>query len=74
MSLMQGVGHGTPNLAPKVDSSMQGLKPGNDGNNVNMDHEARMLAENALRFNVASNLVKTQLKLLNSAIQGGNGS
>jgi flagellar basal body rod protein FlgB len=30
-----------------------------------------MLAENALRFNVASSLMKTQLKLLNSAIQGG---
>lgn len=63
MSLMKGE---TPNVIEQP-----GLVVANDGNNVNMDHEARMLAENALRFNVASSLMKTQLKLLNSAIQGG---
>jgi flagellar basal body rod protein FlgB len=36
-----------------------------------MDREARMLAENALRFNLASALVKTQLKLMTDAIQEG---
>ena len=43
----------------------------NDGNNVSMDREARLLAENALRFNLASSLMKSQLKLINSAIQEG---
>jgi flagellar basal-body rod protein FlgB len=48
-----------------------GLAVKNDGNNVSMDREARLLAENALRFNLASSLMKTQLKLINSAIQEG---
>src|ERR1700674_3879715 len=34
----------------------EGLTDKPDGNNVNLDREARMLAENAMRFNVASNL------------------
>ena len=48
-----------------------GLAVMNDGNNVSLDREARLLAETALRFNVASSLMKTQLKLINSAIQEG---
>lgn len=46
----------------------------NDGNNVSMDREARLLSENALRFNLASSLMKTQLKLISSAIQEGKSS
>src|SRR5208283_5442066 len=37
-----------------------GLEMKNDGNNVNLDRESRLLAENALRFNVASSLMKIQ--------------
>jgi flagellar basal-body rod protein FlgB len=43
----------------------------NDGNNVSLDREARLLAENALRFQVASQLMKTQISVVRSAIQGG---
>jgi len=42
-----------------------------DGNNVNLDREARMLAENALRFSVASHLVRGQLQAIRSAIHDG---
>lgn len=63
MSLVQG---GTPNV---VEPS--GLVVNNDGNNVSLDRESRLLAENALRFNVASNLMKTQMKLIESAIKEG---
>jgi flagellar basal-body rod protein FlgB len=63
MSLVKG---GSPNVV-----EAPGLAVSNDGNNVSMDREARMLAENALRFNLAATLMKTQLKLLNSAIQEG---
>ena len=49
----------------------QGLVVKNDGNNVSMDREARLLSENALRFNFASNLMKAELKLINAAIQEG---
>ena len=49
----------------------QDLVVKSDGNNVNMDREARLLSENALRFNVATNLMKSQLKTINNAIQEG---
>ncbi|MDP2999155.1 MAG: flagellar basal body protein [Bryobacterales bacterium] len=47
-----------------------GLKTKNDGNNVSLDREARLLAENALRFNVASNLLRSQIRAIRSAIRG----
>jgi flagellar basal-body rod protein FlgB len=49
----------------------KGLKTRNDGNNVNMDREARLLSENAIRFNIATSLLKGQIKQLRSAIQEG---
>jgi flagellar basal-body rod protein FlgB len=50
---------------------VSGLKTKNDGNNVNMDRESRRLSENALRFAVATNLVRGQLQTLRSAIDEG---
>ena len=52
----------------------QGLKEKPDGNNVSLDREARLLAENAMRFNVASTLLRGRLKAVQEAIQGGSGS
>ena len=43
----------------------------NDGNNVSLDREARLLAENAIRFNLATSLVKGEIKQIRSAIQEG---
>ena len=60
----------TKGAAPNVVEA-PGLAVKSDGNNVSMDREARLLAENALRFNLASSLVKAQLKMVSSAIQGG---
>jgi flagellar basal-body rod protein FlgB len=60
----------TNDAAPNVVDA-PGLLVKNDGNNVNMDREARLLAENALRFNLATNLMRSQLKLMTSAIQEG---
>src|SRR4051794_33625226 len=48
-----------------------GLTVKNDGNNVNIDRETRLLAENALRFNVASTLLRSQIREVRSAIQEG---
>jgi flagellar basal-body rod protein FlgB len=56
--------------APQL-SDVAGLKVRNDGNNVNLDRESRLLAENALRFQLASQLMKTQIRLVRSAIQEG---
>lgn len=48
-----------------------GLPIKNDGNDVNLDREARLLSENALRFSVASNLMRGQITALRAAIKEG---
>jgi flagellar basal-body rod protein FlgB len=53
---------------------VSGLKNKNDGNNVDMDREARLLAENALRFSVASQLAHSEISTLRTAIQEGGKS
>lgn len=55
---------------PRVED-VTGLKTKNDGNNVSIDREARLLAENALRFNLAAQLLKNQVRDIRSAIQEG---
>src|SRR5215470_17559246 len=52
-------------------ADVEGLKEKPDGNNVNLDREARLLAENAIRFNLATTLVRGQLKQVRDAIQEG---
>ena len=47
------------------------LKVKNDGNNVSLDRESRLLAENALRFQLAAQLLKGQVRAVRSAIQEG---
>src|SRR5580658_7442129 len=52
----------------------QGLSTKADGNNVNLDREARLLSENALRFSIASNFARAELSTLKAAIQEGKNS
>ena len=59
--------------APRVLDA-PGLAAKNDGNNVSLDREARLLAENALRFQMASNLLRGQIRQMRSAIQEGKGA
>ena len=49
----------------------EGLAAKPDGNNVNIDREARLLAENALRFSIASNFARAELNSVKTAIQEG---
>ena len=63
MSLMEG---GSPHVVEAPDLPVK-----NDGNNVNMERESRLLAENALRFNLASNLLRGEIRRVRSAIQEG---
>jgi flagellar basal-body rod protein FlgB len=51
-----------------------GLPVKNDGNNVSIDREARLLAENDLRFSIATNLLRAQIRSVRSAIQEGKGA
>ena len=57
-------------LMPQV-MDVTGLQTKNDGNNVSLDREARLLSENALRFSGASQLMRSQLREVRSAIQEG---
>ena len=50
---------------------VDGLATKNDGNNVSLDRESRLLAENAIRFNLASGLLRAQIRVVRSAIQEG---
>ncbi len=53
---------------------VDGLKIKNDGNNVNLDRESRMLGETDLRFGIASQLVRGQIKSIRNVIdEGKNG-
>jgi len=51
-----------------------GLPVKADGNNVSLDRESRMLAENAMRFQVAASLTRSQLHAIQSAIDEGKSS
>jgi flagellar basal-body rod protein FlgB len=51
-----------------------GLTTRNDGNNVSIDREARLLAENDIRFNLATQLLKGRIKGIRSAIEEGRSS
>lgn len=56
---------------PPRPVEVEGLQVKNDGNNVNLDREARLLAENALRFNIASQILRSQIRVVKTAIQEG---
>jgi flagellar basal-body rod protein FlgB len=47
------------------------LKVKNDGNDVNLDREARMLSENNLRFTFAETMLRDRIKQVRNAIQEG---
>lgn len=49
----------------------EGLVVKNDGNNVSLDREARLLAENAIRFQFATGVLRAEMRALKSAIQEG---
>lgn len=60
-------------LTPRV-VEVEGLPVKNDGNSVSLDREARLLAENSMRFQLASSLLRSQIRLVRSAIGEGQGS
>lgn len=54
-----------------VSRDVGNLPVKNDGNDVSIDREARLLAENALRFNIASNLLRGEIRMMKMAIDEG---
>ena len=63
----------TAGVSPR-EVEVDNLPVKNDGNDVSLDRESRLLAENALRFQVASNLMRSQIRVLKSAIDEGKSS
>jgi flagellar basal-body rod protein FlgB len=59
----------TGGLAQPAD--VQDLTVKNDGNNVDLDREARLLAENSMKFNMAATLMKSQIAEMREAIKEG---
>lgn len=51
----------------------EGLEFRNDGNNVSLEREARLLSENAVRFQLVSLMARGQFRAIRSAIQEGRG-
>ena len=64
---------GGESLDPQIVEP-NGLAVKSDGNNVSLDRESRMLAENAMRFQVASSLARGELHSIQSAINEGKSS
>lgn len=48
-----------------------GLPSRNDGNNVALDRESRLLSENSLKFNLATQILRVQIRDVRSAIEEG---
>lgn len=46
----------------------------NDGNNVSIDREARLLSDTTMKFNLTTQLIRSDLKRLRSAIEEGRSS
>jgi flagellar basal-body rod protein FlgB len=67
---MQGEECSGPRTLPQTIEP-DGLPVKADGNNVSLDRESRMLAENAMRFSVASSLAQAELHSIRNAIQEG---
>ena len=59
---------------PPTVVGVAGLTVKNDGNNVSLDRESRLLSENALRFQMASSLLRGEISQIRSAINEGKSS
>ncbi|MBM3758046.1 MAG: flagellar biosynthesis protein FlgB [Acidobacteria bacterium] len=51
-----------------------GLETRNDGNDVSMEREARLLAENAVRFQLVGMMAKGQFRAIKNALTEGRGA
>ncbi len=65
---------GKPTLARLRETAAAGGDSlGYDGNNVDLDKEMTALAENVLKFSVATRMVQQRMHLLRSVIKEGKG-
>ena len=70
---LTGPSFATPAFTP-VAHEIRGLLERPDGNNVSVERESLLLAQNQLRFQVAVQFLKAEFHRLSSAINGGSTS
>ncbi len=74
----QAMAGGEPSLTEQsftpVAHEIRGLLERPDGNNVSVERESLLLAQNQLRFQVAVQFLKAEFHKLSSAINGGSAS
>lgn len=58
-------------LSEVAPEETPGLVSRNDGNNVSIDRESRLLAENDIRFNLATQLLRGEIRSYRMAIEEG---
>ena len=63
-----------PPMMTPVAREVRGLMERPDGNNVSVERESLLVAENQLRFQVAVAFLKTEFHRLSMAINGGSAS
>jgi flagellar basal-body rod protein FlgB len=59
----------TQKPAVAIEESVPGLTVKNDGNDVSLEREARLLAETAMRFQMATMLLERRMSMTKSAIR-----
>jgi flagellar basal-body rod protein FlgB len=64
----------TPPLMTPAAYEIRGLNERPDGNNVSVERESLLLAQNQLRFQVAVAFMKAEFHRLSTAINGGSTS
>src|SRR5580700_4453044 len=69
----QAMAGGEPSFTP-VAHGIRGLLERPDGNNVSVERESLLLAQNQLRFTVAVAFLKSEFHTLTAAINGGGAS
>jgi flagellar basal-body rod protein FlgB len=57
--------------SPTQITELNGLLTKPDGNNVSLDRENRLLAENSMRFQAASLLLRGHMRILQTSIKEG---
>ena len=64
----------TAAFAPVAVRTLRGLEQRPDGNNVSIDRESLLMAQNQLQFQTGVTLLRSEFSRLQMAISGGNNS
>ena len=72
--LRRAIGQGVADPDPVAVHTLRGLEQRPDGNNVSIDRESLLMAQNQLQFQTGVAVLRTELNQLQLAINGGSNS